>query len=173
MFFRRLTASILGAAMLAASTATTLVATTGAASAQNAAICDAYARDYANWRTGNPYGAAVVGGAVGAIFGAVIGEIIADRPGAGAIIGGGIGAGAAAAAAGPEWQAIYNIAYQNCMAGTPLPYPGNVNYSFNGGTYPAGSPEWMDWCEANLSTFDPWTGTYLASDNRTYYCVVP
>ena len=47
----------------------------------------------------------------------------------------------------------------------------NVNYNFDGGRYPAGSPQWMEWCIDNYGQyFDPWTGQYLASDGRYYYC---
>jgi len=160
---RKLVIAVFGAAAL--------VASAGAASAQNAQQCDTYARDYANWATGNPYGAAAAGGAIGGIFGAVFGEILFDRPGVGAVVGAGFGGAIGAAQAGPEWQAIYNNAYNLCLSGQPLPYPGNVNYNFDGGRYPAGSPQWMEWCIDNYGQyFDPWTGQYLASDGRYYYC---
>lgn len=167
MAIRRLIAAVLGAAALT-------VAASSTASAQSSQQCDAYARDYANWATGNPAGAAAAGGAIGGIFGAVVGEIVGDRPGVGALVGAGIGGAIGARQAGPEWQAIYNNAYNYCLQGQPLPYPGNVNYNFNGGRYSAGSAQWMQWCIDNYGQyFDPWTGQYRASDGRDYYCVVP
>lgn len=166
MKLRTVIAAMLGVAAL--------MATVEGAAAQTPAQCDRYARDYANWATGNPYGGAAAGGIIGGIFGAVIGEIVADRPGVGAMVGAGFGGAIGVSQTAPEWQAIYQNAYNYCLSGTPLPYPGNVDYNFNGGSLEAGSPEWMQWCIDNYGQyFDPWTGQYLASDGNRYYCVVP
>ena len=160
--------------MISAFTALAITATAGNAAAQTVAQCDAYARDYANWWTGNPYGAALAGGAIGAIFGAVIGQALFNRPGIGAAVGGAAGAGAGAAIAGPEWQAAYNQAYNACLAQTPLPYPGAVNYNWNGGRYPTSDPRWFQYCQATYGQYwNPWTGYYTASNGLQYPCVVP
>jgi hypothetical protein len=146
----------------------------GSASAQTAADCDAYARDYANWWTGNPFVGAAAGGAIGAVFGAVAGEIIADRPGLGALIGGGIGARIGRNQTEPEWQAAYTRAYNACLDGTPLPYPGVVAFNWNGGRYPTDDPRWWQYCEDTYGQYwDPWTGMYLASNGQHYPCIVP
>lgn len=167
MLLRRLVAAALAAGMFAG-------AMTMATVANAQANCDRISKDYANWWTGSTRaGARLFGGAVGGVFGAVAGEILFDRPGLGAAAGAAAGNRAANNVAGPEWQAAYDRSYDACLAGNPLPYPGNTNWNFSGGSVPVGSPEWYQWCVSNIPNFNPWDGTYIASDGQAYYCIVP
>ena len=84
--------------------------------------CDAYARNYANYRTGNRGVRIAAGGLIGAGFGALAGGFLFGTPVAGAVVGGTVGLGAGAAIGQPQWQAEYNNAYSACLYGQYLPY---------------------------------------------------
>lgn len=149
--------------------------TSVAAEAQSSRQCESYAREAARVYT-RPGANAAGGALLGAGVGAIIGGIAANRPGAGAAIGAGIGAGAGLAANSPEYQRVYNNAYDECMSRVnyrePPPRRGG-RYGFDGGRYEAGSPAWFDWCESRYRSFNPRTGTYRGFDGQDHYCVVP
>jgi hypothetical protein len=82
---------------------------------RTADACDAYAKDYANWRAGNR----TTRVAAGAIIGGVAGGLLFGTP----VLGGVIGVAAQAAVHQPQWQAEYGNAYAACVGGAALPQP--------------------------------------------------
>lgn len=78
------------------------------------AICDGYARNYAEK---NSRGKAVGGALTGAIGGALIGGLAKGKKGAGtgALIGTGVGALAGGANETRDYNALYVRAYNECM----------------------------------------------------------
>jgi hypothetical protein len=80
------------------------------ASAQNAAQCDAYARNYAYSRSG---GSGIFGGA---LFGGLMGGIIGK--GTGALIGAGMGAIVGGSSMAHKKNKRYAKAFDACMSGT-------------------------------------------------------
>lgn len=149
--------SVIAKTLTAACAAALLALGTSGAHAQSAAECDAYARDFATQHV--PGGGEVIGNAVGgAITGAIIGGIIGGGKGAGrgAAIGGGVGAFTGAANASHRWQATYDQAFNECMAGGP----GSHEATLVGAPQPW-TPEWVEYCSAKYRSFNPQTGQYL------------
>lgn len=71
---------------------------------------------------------------------------------------GGLAVGALAAGAIANSQPAYGYGYYGAGPGTPV---GNI--------YGA-DPNWVNYCASQYRTFDPRTGTYLASDGYRYPC---
>lgn len=84
--------------------------------AQNASVCDGYARDYAQR---NSRGRVAGGAARGAIGGGLIGAIAGGSSGAGvgALIGGGVGTVLGSDRKTRDFNALYNSAFNRCMRG--------------------------------------------------------
>ena len=84
------------------------------ATAQNSAVCDGYARDFADR---NSRGHVSRGAGRGAIGGGIIGGIAGGGKGAGigALVGGGAGAIVGGERKSRDYNALYNQAYANCM----------------------------------------------------------
>jgi hypothetical protein len=82
---------------------------------RTADACDAYAKDYANWRAGNR----TTRVAAGAIIGGLAGGLLFGAP----VLGAGVGVVAQAAVHQPQWQAEYGNAYAACISGAALPQP--------------------------------------------------
>lgn len=82
--------------------------------AQNATVCDGYARDFAQR---NSRGAVASGAARGAIGGALIGGIVGRGRGArrGAAIAGGAGAVLGGAQQSRDYTSLFNEAFRRCM----------------------------------------------------------
>jgi hypothetical protein len=80
---------------------------------RTAAMCDDYAKDYANNRNGNRVVRGIAAGAIGY----VAGGLLFGTP----ILGAAAGVGTAAILTGPQWQAEYANAYNACISGAPLP----------------------------------------------------
>ena len=113
-------------ALLAATLAVGIVGTTTATASASpfsppatvihtADACEAYARDYANWRAGNRTARVAVGGLIGGLAGG----FLFGAP----VVGGLIGVAAQAAVHQPQWQAEFSNAYSACISGAPLPQP--------------------------------------------------
>ena len=84
--------------------------------AQNASICDGYARDYAQR---NSRGRVAGGAARGAIGGGLIGAIAGGSSGAGvgALIGGGLGTVVGSGRKSRDFDSLYHGAFNRCMRG--------------------------------------------------------
>lgn len=95
-------------------TAVVLLSPLPAAAQSQSAICDGYARNYAEK---NSRGKAVGGALTGALGGALIGGLAKGKKGAGtgALIGTGVGALAGGANETRDYNALYVRAYNECM----------------------------------------------------------
>jgi hypothetical protein len=82
---------------------------------RTAAMCDDYAKEYANWTAGHRGTRAVIGGAIGF----VAGGLLFGTP----VLGAAAGVATQAIIRGPQWQAEYSYAYGACVSGAPLPQP--------------------------------------------------
>jgi len=85
-----------------------------ASAAPSAVACDAYARDYA--ARASRQGQVLGGAAVGSLLGLGIGAL-AGASGVGAAVGATVGAIGGGARRHSTAQRMYDVAYQDCMAG--------------------------------------------------------
>jgi hypothetical protein len=100
--------------------ATTVTASASPFAAQpqvirTAAMCDDYAKEYANWTAGHRGQRAFIGGAIGFLAGG----LLFGTP----VLGAAAGVATQAIIRGPQWQAEYSYAYGACVSGAPLPQP--------------------------------------------------
>lgn len=134
----------------------------GPASAASPEECERYARAYADRHASGAED--VLGGAAsGAIGGAIIGGIVKGKKGLGpgAGIGAGIGALGGAARSSQRWQAVFDDAYDRCMA---------RGADYGGGAPEPWTPEWYDYCSDKYRSFDPETGTYTTYSGKKRFC---